>query len=231
MSFCKLSSTTRLWKNTLSKLVEKLWLVSLLNQMVFFISVMPKVWKRKKERSSFSPMWAKRNLLAMNFNFRYAEAHNGHCYLRFDDTNPEKEEPRYYKRFCQYTKKKYNHHHQQQQQTAFKIWLNGSDFILTKSLPLLIILIRFVIEEPIHQSILAYSISIQLYELAVKIIKEGKAYVCHQTAKEMQASKGGEDNLGPITESPWRNRTIEENLRCLSLYLSAPFHSTWLNLT
>lgn len=27
--------------------------------------------------------------MAMNFNFRYAEAHGGHTYLRFDDTNPE----------------------------------------------------------------------------------------------------------------------------------------------
>jgi len=34
----------------------------------------------------------------MNFNFRYAEAHGGHCYLRFDDTNPEVEEIRYYER-------------------------------------------------------------------------------------------------------------------------------------
>lgn len=34
---------------------------------------------------------------AMNFNFRYAEAHSGECNLRFDDTNPEAEEDRYYK--------------------------------------------------------------------------------------------------------------------------------------
>ncbi|XP_054161866.1 probable glutamine--tRNA ligase [Oppia nitens] len=32
---------------------------------------------------------------AININFGYAEAHNGHCYLRYDDTNPEKEEERF----------------------------------------------------------------------------------------------------------------------------------------
>lgn len=36
---------------------------------------------------------------AMNFNFRYAEANNGHCYLRYDDTNPEAEEERYFTRY------------------------------------------------------------------------------------------------------------------------------------
>uniref|UniRef100_A0A1I8F4I2 glutamine--tRNA ligase n=1 Tax=Macrostomum lignano TaxID=282301 RepID=A0A1I8F4I2_9PLAT len=33
---------------------------------------------------------------AINFNFGYARAHNGHCYLRYDDTNPEKEEEKFF---------------------------------------------------------------------------------------------------------------------------------------
>jgi glutaminyl-tRNA synthetase len=33
---------------------------------------------------------------AINFNFGYAKHHNGICYLRFDDTNPEKEEEKYF---------------------------------------------------------------------------------------------------------------------------------------
>ncbi|KAJ3336454.1 hypothetical protein HDU93_002809 [Gonapodya sp. JEL0774] len=33
---------------------------------------------------------------AMNVSFGYAEAYGGHCYLRYDDTNPEAEEPRYF---------------------------------------------------------------------------------------------------------------------------------------
>ena len=54
----------------------------------------------------------------------------------------------------------------------------------------------------------------QLYDLAIELIKRGKAYVCHQTKAEIEASraisrarKGGDPN------SPWRNRTVEENLR------------------
>lgn len=33
---------------------------------------------------------------AINFNFAYARAHGGLCYLRYDDTNPEKEEERFF---------------------------------------------------------------------------------------------------------------------------------------
>ena len=33
---------------------------------------------------------------AININFGYAEAHNGTCFLRYDDTNPEKEEEKFF---------------------------------------------------------------------------------------------------------------------------------------
>jgi glutaminyl-tRNA synthetase len=33
---------------------------------------------------------------AINFNFAYAKTHGGLCYLRYDDTNPEKEEERFF---------------------------------------------------------------------------------------------------------------------------------------
>ena len=36
---------------------------------------------------------------AMNFNFRYAEVNKGHCYLRYDDTNPEAEDLNYFTRY------------------------------------------------------------------------------------------------------------------------------------
>jgi glutaminyl-tRNA synthetase len=45
-----------------------------------------------------------------------------------------------------------------------------------------------------------------LYDYAVDLIKKGKAYVCHQTAEEMKKGRRA------MTESPYRNRTIEENL-------------------
>lgn len=34
---------------------------------------------------------------AINFNFGYAKANNGICFLRYDDTNPEKEEEKFFK--------------------------------------------------------------------------------------------------------------------------------------
>ena len=48
------------------------------------------------------------------------------------------------------------------------------------------------------------------YEYAVKLIKEGKAYVCDLTADEMTAYRG--TLTEPGKESPWRNRSVEENL-------------------
>lgn len=51
----------------------------------------------------------------------------------------------------------------------------------------------------------------QLYEFAVKLIKKGLAYVDDSTAEEMAAQKG--DINKPGIESPYRNRSVEENLR------------------
>ena len=50
----------------------------------------------------------------------------------------------------------------------------------------------------------------QLYDWAVVLIKEGKAYVDSQTSEEMAAQKGTPTESG--TESPFRNRSVEENL-------------------
>jgi len=47
----------------------------------------------------------------------------------------------------------------------------------------------------------------QLYELAIKLIKKGCAFVCHQTGAEMARDRRAKVN------SPWRDRPIEENLR------------------
>lgn len=48
------------------------------------------------------------------------------------------------------------------------------------------------------------------YEYAVKLIKEGKAYVCDLTAEEMREYRG--TLTQPGKNSPWRDRSIEENL-------------------
>ena len=51
----------------------------------------------------------------------------------------------------------------------------------------------------------------QMYEAAVKLIKKGKAYVCDLTADEIREYRG--TLTEPGKESPYRNRSIEENLR------------------
>jgi glutaminyl-tRNA synthetase len=50
----------------------------------------------------------------------------------------------------------------------------------------------------------------QLYEWAIKLIKDGKAYVCDLTAEELREYRG--TLTEPGRESPYRNRAIQENL-------------------
>lgn len=50
----------------------------------------------------------------------------------------------------------------------------------------------------------------QLWDFAVRLIKEGKAYIDEQTSEEIAAQKGTPTQPG--TDSPYRNRPIEENL-------------------
>ena len=52
----------------------------------------------------------------------------------------------------------------------------------------------------------------QLYDLAIELIKRGKAYVDHSTPQEVFEQRGGE-NRGPRVPSPWRERPIEESLK------------------
>eukprot|EP01132_Coremiostelium_polycephalum_P010669 gene10669-13068_t len=105
---------------------------------------------------------------AMYLDFGYAKQNGGKCYLRFDDTNPEKENQEYIDSIIDSVK-----------------WLG---------------------HEPCE---ITYSSQYfdQLYEMAVELIKRGYAYVCHQTAAEI--AEGREK----MTDSPWRNRTVEENLK------------------
>lgn len=63
-------------------------------------------------------------------------------------------------------------------------------------------------KEPVHY---ASDYFPQLYEYACKLIREGKAYVDDQTAEQIHETRGDLDHPG--IESPWRNRSVEENLR------------------
>ena len=51
----------------------------------------------------------------------------------------------------------------------------------------------------------------QMYECAVKLIKKGKAFVCDLSPEEMREYRG--TLTEPGKESPYRNRSVEENLR------------------
>ena len=50
----------------------------------------------------------------------------------------------------------------------------------------------------------------QIYDFAIRLIKDGKAFVCDMSAAEISASRGSLTEGGK--ESPWRNRSVEENL-------------------
>jgi glutaminyl-tRNA synthetase len=105
-------------------------------------------------------------------NFGIAEQYRGRCNLRFDDTNPEKEEQEYVDAIKEGVK-----------------WL-GFDWGKTE--------------------LYASDYFEKLYEFAEALVKAGSAYVDSQSAEEMSAARG--DFTRPGKDSPWRNRSVEENL-------------------
>ena len=105
-------------------------------------------------------------------NFGLAEDYNGKCNLRFDDTNPVKEENEYVQSIIQDIK-----------------WL-GFDW-----------------EDRLFYASDYFE---QMYEYAVQLIKSGKAYVDDLSADEIREYRG--TLKIPGRESPYRDRTIEENL-------------------
>ena len=105
-------------------------------------------------------------------NFGLAEKYDGYCNLRFDDTNPTKEETKY----VESIKKDIQ-------------WLGFQWH-----------------EKPLYAS----DYFDQLYEWAIQMIKEGKAYVDEQSQETISKQRGIPTRPG--TESPFRNRPVEENL-------------------
>ncbi len=105
-------------------------------------------------------------------NFGIAREFGGLCNLRFDDTNPFKEDVEYVDSIMEDVH-----------------WL-GFDW----------------------QDRLYYASDYfgQIYEWAVQLIKAGKAYVCDLTADEVRETRG--TLTAPGTNSPYRDRSIEENL-------------------
>ena len=105
-------------------------------------------------------------------NFGLAKLYGGKCNLRFDDTNPTKEDVEYVDSIMNDVK-----------------WL-GFDW-----------------EDRLY---FASSYFDKFYEIAVDLIKRGKAYVCDLNAEEMRQYRGTLSTPGK--ESPYRNRSVEENL-------------------
>lgn len=106
-------------------------------------------------------------------NFGLAARHHGICHLRFDDTNPAKEDTEYIDSIKRDIK-----------------WL-GFDWG--------------------EHEYYASDYYQRLYEIAVRLIREGKAYVDSLTPEEMKRYRG--TLTEPGVESPDRNRSVEENLR------------------
>ena len=109
---------------------------------------------------------------AICMDFGAAEMFGGTCNLRFDDTNPTKEDVEYVESIKEDIK-----------------WL-GFDWG--------------------NREYYASDYFPKLYDLAIRMIKEGKAYVDDQSSEEIAAQKGTPTTPG--INSPYRNRTVEENL-------------------
>lgn len=108
---------------------------------------------------------------AICMDFGLAQKFGGVCNLRFDDTNPQKEDNEYVEAIKHDI-----------EWLGFK-WGNiyhASDYFQ------------------------------QLWDFAIRLIKEGKAYVDEQTSEQIAAQKGTPTQPG--TESPYRNRPVEESL-------------------
>ncbi len=105
-------------------------------------------------------------------NFGLAKDYQGVCHLRFDDTNPEKEEMEYIEAIKRDVQ-----------------WL-GYDWG--------------------ENLFFASDYFEELYACAVELIKRGKAYVCSLSSEEIRATRG--TLTEPGSESPYRDRSVEENL-------------------
>ena len=105
-------------------------------------------------------------------NFGLAQQYGGMCNLRFDDTNPVKEDVEYVDSI----------------QADVK-WLG------------------FSWDKRMYYASDYFE---KLYEFAVQLIKNGKAYVDDSNAEEIRAMRGTLTEAGK--ESPYRNRSVEENL-------------------
>lgn len=110
---------------------------------------------------------------AINISYGIAKKYRGKFNLRFDDTNPLKEDMEYVNSIIEDMK-----------------WL-GFD--------------------PEDRIFYGSDYSKEIYNYAIELIKKGKAYICELSASETREYRGTLTEGG--TDSPFRNRTVEENLQ------------------
>ena len=115
-------------------------------------------------------------------NFGIAEEFSGACNLRFDDTNPDKENQEYVDAI---------------QNDVEWLGFSWKDTLFTSDY-----------FEP-------------LYQYAVQLIQAGKAYVCDLNAEQVREYRGSLTEVGK--DSPYRNRSIEENLDLFSRMRAGEF--------
>jgi glutaminyl-tRNA synthetase len=116
-------------------------------------------------------------------NFGLAEEFDGECNLRFDDTNPAKEETEYVESIIEDVR-----------------WLGGNfgDRVFYTS-----------------------NYFGQLYDWAVELVKKGKAYVCDLSSEQVRQTRGTLSEPG--VNSPYRDRSVEENLDLLKRMRNGEF--------
>ena len=109
---------------------------------------------------------------AIMINYQVAQKYNGTFNLRYDDTNPAKEDNEYVEAIYRDLN-----------------WLGAA---------------------PSGGVFYGSDYFDKCYEFAVQLIKDGKAYVCDLTAEQMREYRGTLTEAGK--NSPWRDRSVEENL-------------------
>ena len=112
---------------------------------------------------------------AIVLNFSIAKEFGGCCHLRFDDTNPERE---------------------------------NTEFVKAMEED-----IRWLGFEWEGETRYASSYFSRLYEWAVELVRAGKAYIDNQSPEEISRGRGTPATKG--IDSPWRERSVEENLAFL----------------
>ncbi len=139
-------------------------------------------------------------------NFGIAREHNGQCNLRFDDTNPAKEEIEYVDsitRDVQWLIAGWADHclgFKPKGAQPAAITSNGQpDYFLAAVPP-----------GANSETFFASDYFDQLHDYAVALIKRGKAYVCDLSPEDTEKYRGAPDKPG--TDSPFRNRSVAENL-------------------